>query len=388
MKLKFRKFNKHLMPSRILGTTIYSNDQVGIVNDACSICWDKSKDKTFEEKLNYIKKRVAIGHESVLEHSNIIMLVVIPNNDANIIDLFEVVENCKYLNIKIRRNDNDTFLLIGGSVRGYKHIFRNVSSVSKVLNNIFDNLQNASYVEFFDDFVNDNVITDRFIKDDIWTRHNSIIDGNVNIINIDPIETIYNNINDIVPNVFTYDDLLDMCTVTILFKNMSRTATHQLVRHRNAITQESQRYVDYSDAEFISPDTFKEEYKDKQYTLKMFDIFIQDNMKNIGKEMVNIYNALREQGVLKEDARAFLPSNIACKNLYMTFTYRSLIKFLELRTDKAAQSEIRSYANIIYTHFSEIVKPIMGDDIYTCLLPLYSFENDLDYSNIDEPVEE
>jgi thymidylate synthase ThyX len=55
-------------------------------------------------------------------------------------------------------------------------------------------------------------------------------------------------------------------------------------------------------------------------------------------------NAKIEYSREKEDARAFLPSNVQCKRLYMTFTINSLNKFLELRTDPHAQTEIRSYA--------------------------------------------
>ena len=57
--------------------------------------------------------------------------------------------------------------------------------------------------------------------------------------------------------------------------------------------------------------------------------------------------SLIAQGLNKEDARAFLPSNVQCNKLYMTFTLSSLYDFLILRTDKHAQAEIRSYANDI-----------------------------------------
>ena len=125
---------------------------------------------------------------------------------------------------------------------------------------------------------------------------------------------------------------------------------------------------------------------------KKYNIILNGNtntytMSELGSELVKVYDQLRKQGVLKEDARGYLPSNIECGKLYMTFTYRNLIKFLELRTDKAAQAEIRKYALEIEKDFVKNVG-VLGD-IYKYLLPKYVLsENNYDYSGIDEVLEE
>ena len=80
----------------------------------------------------------------------------------------------------------------------------------------------------------------------------------------------------------------------------------------------------------------------------------------IGDKLMSIYPLLLSQGVKKEDARAFLPSNVNCGRLYMTFTISSLIKFLELRTDKHAQLEIRKYALVINSVIDGIKKDYSG----------------------------
>ena len=46
----------------------------------------------------------------------------------------------------------------------------------------------------------------------------------------------------------------------------------------------------------------------------------------------------------KAGVRSFLPGNVKCRRLYMTFTYDHLLKFFELRCHPAAQAEIRSFA--------------------------------------------
>ena len=142
---------------------------------------------------------------------------------------------------------------------------------------------------------------------------------------------------------------------------MSRIITQQLCRHRNAITQESQRYVDYSNSCFNPPYIFKPgKYDpDYKYTIKFGGSSFKMTLDELGEYMTNIYGMLtsdKNHPLMKEDARAYLPGNTQCRKIYMTFTYASLIKFLELRESKAAQAEIRMYAQNIGSWFREYTK--------------------------------
>lgn len=110
---------------------------------------------------------------------------------------------------------------------------------------------------------------------------------------------------------------------TFLVEGISRAAANQLARHRGAsISQESQRYVNQSSAEFIYPSNnplFEEAYKvSMQY-----------------------YERLLQNGVKKEDARFVLPNGISTR-MVVTFYYREFIHFLRLRLQKHAQWEIRN----------------------------------------------
>ena len=64
-------------------------------------------------------------------------------------------------------------------------------------------------------------------------------------------------------------------------------------------------------------------------------------------------------GVPKEQARALLPLGLYTK-FYWTVNGSSLINFLRLRTDKAAQVEIRSYAWAIYEQVSKVAPVTFG----------------------------
>jgi len=117
---------------------------------------------------------------------------------------------------------------------------------------------------------------------------------------------------------------------TFLVERISRNCSHQIARHRGAsISQESQRYVDSSNAEFVYPPDF---------TLKQVEWL----SKNYGYSMA-VYDELRKSGALKEDARFCLPSGIKTR-MVISFNYRELLHFLNLRCDKHAQWEIRGIA--------------------------------------------
>ena len=120
-----------------------------------------------------------------------------------------------------------------------------------------------------------------------------------------------------------------------LFEGISRTCTHQLVRHRlGSFSQESQRYVDLSKGGWtpIVPPPFDEQPEARA---------VLDDFWALAEEK---YAQLRELGVRKEDARFLLP-NAAETRIVTSMNYAAWSHFFWLRAvDKAAQWEIRSMA--------------------------------------------
>lgn len=113
----------------------------------------------------------------------------------------------------------------------------------------------------------------------------------------------------------------------------SRAAMAQITRHRLASFQvESQRYVKYDHPRFIYP----EKYTDgKPYFLECMKIALE------------MYNSLIESyGFKKEDARFVLPEAWATK-IVATANFRSWRHFIELRSDKSAQWEVRDISDQI-----------------------------------------
>lgn len=128
---------------------------------------------------------------------------------------------------------------------------------------------------------------------------------------------------------------------TFAVSGVSRALTHQLVRHRIAsYSQQSQRYVDGTDFEYIMPPAVAACAKAKERFLAF--------MEQAGDAYKEIRAALEENGrtgsKANEDARFVLPQATASR-LVMTMNCRSLLNFFEHRCCTRAQWEIRGLAS-------------------------------------------
>ena len=130
--------------------------------------------------------------------------------------------------------------------------------------------------------------------------------------------------------------VFEFADVTLFIEGISRACSHQLVRHRMAsYCQVSQRYTTIKgDDWYVIPPAFEE----SRIMRTLFGIHMD--------EAIVDYLTAIENGIKPEDARFLLPE--ATKTaITMKINARSLFNFLNLRTDKNAQWEIRDLANEI-----------------------------------------
>lgn len=132
-----------------------------------------------------------------------------------------------------------------------------------------------------------------------------------------------------------HTSVLEHVAMTFRIDGISRACSHQLVRHRLAsFVQESQRYtkidVWHGDWYVIPPTIEQNEGLCKQY---------KDHMADAGRA----YDKALYHGIKPEDARYLLPEATKT-NLVMTMNLREFESFYKLRSDKAAQWEIRELA--------------------------------------------
>jgi len=126
-----------------------------------------------------------------------------------------------------------------------------------------------------------------------------------------------------------HESVLEHATASFKISGISRALTHQLVRHRLcSFTQQSQRYVNEDNFNYIEPDDIKDNPSAHKIYIELME------------QIRNRYSQLRDLGIKKEDARFILPNSTESE-IIMTANFRELRHVITLRGEKAAQWEIR-----------------------------------------------
>ncbi|MFB0500462.1 MAG: FAD-dependent thymidylate synthase [Candidatus Hadarchaeaceae archaeon] len=143
--------------------------------------------------------------------------------------------------------------------------------------------------------------------------------------------------------------VLEHAYATFRISGVSRAFTHQLVRHRLcSFIQQSQRYVDESNFNFIEPQSIKN-------NPEAHSIFTE-SMGNARKTYVE----LQKLGIKNEDARFVLP-NAAESQIVVTANLREWRHIMELRGEPDAQWEIRRAAIEILKILKKHAPTVFGD---------------------------
>src|SRR5215470_431436 len=136
---------------------------------------------------------------------------------------------------------------------------------------------------------------------------------------------------------------------TFGISGVSRTLSHQLVRHRAGVAfdQQSQRYVTYKKAATLLPQTIAEAEPD-----------VRERYEEQIEGAMSLYGDLVGAGIPGEDARFVFP-NATRTNLVMTTNLRALIHMSGLRLCTMAQWEIRRLFQLIRHEIFQ-VSPFLG----------------------------
>jgi thymidylate synthase (FAD) len=128
-------------------------------------------------------------------------------------------------------------------------------------------------------------------------------------------------------------------------KGVSQVPMTQITRHRHMSFEiQSMRYVDFSEAEPVTPSGFEEKYIGGVRA----DAVLRDRFER----QMNLYKLAVESGLPKEDARYFLPLATPV-NMTFSANARSLMHLIDLRLNGKAQWEIRELAEKILNEASE-----------------------------------
>ena len=146
---------------------------------------------------------------------------------------------------------------------------------------------------------------------------------------------------------------------TFAISGVTRTLSHQLVRHRAGVAfdQQSQRYVNYKRPAYMVPTTVQDAPPELR---ERFVAEMDDSLA--------FYGELLEAGVPGEDARFVMP-NATRTNLIMTANLRALIHMSGLRLCTMAQWEIRRLFQLV-RHEIFAVSPFLGSFLAPKCVPL------------------
>ena len=170
-----------------------------------------------------------------------------------------------------------------------------------------------------------------------------------------------------------HESPIEHVNFTFGVEGVSRTLTHQLVRHRIAsYSQQSQRYVKLEQFDYIVPPAIEKNEKakeiflnamreDQKYYNEIVDILQEEYYRQYIDEKNSEKQALsKSEKQAIEDARYIFPN--ACETkIVFTMNARTLMNFFRLRTCNRAQWEIREMAISMLRLVKEVYPTLFRD---------------------------
>ena len=141
--------------------------------------------------------------------------------------------------------------------------------------------------------------------------------------------------------------VLEHGVVTFYFTGVSRSFTHELIRHRHfSYSQLSQRYVPERQAAMVAPDVIAEDPELHKLFMAATEASVQaynDLLAGLESRFAEVENATLRRKQARQAARAVLP-NATETRIVVTGNYRAWRHFIAMRATEHADVEIRELA--------------------------------------------
>lgn len=396
-------------------STVYmgiSSNIIRTIEFASRLCYDAGSKMTPDSWSKYIGARVRSGHESVIEHG-MITVIIDPTTVKQIplewmydeiMNVEDVLVNANslihFIKEQVHRPDAPQLplMILSGNLKMwrdlFKYIFANHCIESSNHGVIYTTI--IHMFELFDSYC-DGIFTQdipemnrpsNYIQSGYGFNQNEVEAklvtewSSVNIPTIDYMERIYNdgrgswtsiiscdnflldfNILDTTPGyvkIFIQKHIKDIHSVSYITR-MPRIITQQEARHRiNSISQRSQRYVteSYNEHGFYVPEEID---PSRIYTLKIDGNEIRLSYDTLMKLNSDLYSALISDSVRKEDARFVLPNSIFSE-MVVTKPFYTLPHYFKERCSNAAQKEIREPAKALKEYLNNRFNRVVGSN--------------------------
>ncbi len=161
-----------------------------------------------------------------------------------------------------------------------------------------------------------------------------------------------------------HESVLEHGSVTFYITGISRSLTHELIRHRHlSYSQLSQRYVNESESDFIIPkvidsdDSIFELFDQATSSAQKYYNELVEKLEDKYKDEPN--KTLRRK-LARQAARSVLP-NATETRIVVTGNYRAWRHFITLRATEHADVEIRELAVEILRQLQGVASSVFSD---------------------------
>jgi thymidylate synthase (FAD) len=158
--------------------------------------------------------------------------------------------------------------------------------------------------------------------------------------------------------------VLEHGTVTFYMTGISRSLTHELIRHRHfSYSQLSQRYVPEKDAAMVEPDVIAADPQLHAKFVAATEASVQaytELLQGLEERFADVENATLRRKQARQAARAVLP-NATETRIVVTGNYRAWRHFIAMRATEHADVEIRALAVECLRHLQKIAGNVFAD---------------------------
>lgn len=158
--------------------------------------------------------------------------------------------------------------------------------------------------------------------------------------------------------------VLEHGSVTMYLTGISRSLTHELIRHRHfSYSQLSQRYVPERDAAMVEPAVIADDPELHELFLSAADlaqVAYVALLEGLEKRFADVPNATARRKQARQAARSVLP-NATETRIVVTGNYRAWRHFLAMRATEHADVEIRECAVACLRALREVAPNVFAD---------------------------
>jgi thymidylate synthase (FAD) len=164
--------------------------------------------------------------------------------------------------------------------------------------------------------------------------------------------------------------VLEHGSVTFYLSGVSRSLTHELIRHRHfSYSQLSQRYVPERDAAMVEPDVIADDPELHAKFVAATDSAVKaytELLEGLEKKFADVDHATLRRKQARQAARAVLP-NATETRIVVTGNYRAWRHFVAMRATAEADVEIRELAIACLRELKRIAPNVFADFTITAL---------------------